>query len=231
MHKKLKLFVSFFFLFMSLISTATATATTTDEQSLKKLENVKEPGSYPVKVYYEEEGKKLEKNVYMLVTGTYTTIGDNGIAIDASPLSVTIQDVLQFDQADWIRAGKAKAWNTKYGAIEQIVAVNTNRIQATVGSYSITYTTIGGVQTSVGVKVKGERKDIEIMFLKNQQQELMGRNTTKDTLRGLNFNWIQKISLTMMFLFLILIPVIILITQYQYAMKLIKEVLEILRIK
>lgn len=111
-----------------------------------------EPGTYPAEASYIEDGKKLQKTVYVTVKGEDTVIvGD--IAIDAKSFVLTPQQVKRITAKKAIDYSEAKAWSTIDGTERIIRGVDLSELQPIEGVYDVTFSTAGGVSKTVNATV------------------------------------------------------------------------------
>ena len=111
-----------------------------------------EPGTYPVEASYIEEGKKLQKTVYVTVKSDDTVIvGD--IAIDAKSFVLTPQQAKKITAKKAIDYSEAKAWSTIDGTEKIIRGVDLSELQPIEGVYNVKFTTAGGVSKTVTATV------------------------------------------------------------------------------
>ena len=117
-----------------------------------EMELPNEPGTYPIKVSYVEDGKELFKTVYVTVRSEDTEIiGD--VAIDAKAFLLTTHQVEKITAREAIDYSGARAWSIVDGTEKIIGEVDLSQLQPIDGEYNVTFSTVEGVSKTVDVTV------------------------------------------------------------------------------
>lgn len=223
MKKRHYLFIVVFYLLfqMSSFPVFAEPAFPTYEEQVKAVSE-KGPGTYPITFYYDHEGERLKKTSYLTVTGDATVIDESGIAIDAHPMSVTVDEARQYTAEDWVEKSAAKAWDVKDGSLKEIVEVDVSKIKDLAGEYSISFKTVQNIQISVVVEV-----------VNNAPIEYVSKQKTKDFTPELldwkEVGWFNKIIFTAFLVGILLIPLLALFIQYVSTQNIVKKIFSALQ--
>ncbi|TLG76745.1 hypothetical protein [Culicoidibacter larvae] len=118
--------------------------------TIQKLESSSyRPGTYPIKIYYNQNGLALEETIYITVEGPFTFITGNN-AIDATGVTISITDAKRYQIYDWIKATDAHAWRIDTLEELPIDGVDTSKLRFEVGTYEISFNALG-ISTSVPI--------------------------------------------------------------------------------
>ncbi|TLG71769.1 hypothetical protein [Culicoidibacter larvae] len=189
------------------------------EQELKNLqEKHVQPGTYPIEVSYTQNGKTINKTIYLTVRGEHTVIVDD-IAIDAHSIVINLNQVAAMNKAGWIEAANARAWNINTLAEVPVTQVNSSQVKEAVGSYPLYFATDAFVKTSVTVTVV-DGTDANQSFANWFAQHDPGEG----------FSWygflhIHPYLLSLLLVLILLIPFIIIAVYYLITSKLVRDII------
>lgn len=112
-----------------------------------------EPGTYPVVVYYDNNGNRIA-TVSKTTIGSSNFISDGDIAIDATDIYTTKDQELttQF----LLRNSKVKAWNTNDNSTYNINGINV--VEVDKDTFAVTFETINEVSTTINVYIVDNEK-------------------------------------------------------------------------
>lgn len=132
-------------LLLSISSPILGETTVYTEEELKSVEKA---GTYPVKVYVEEDGKQVEQIIYVTVTLPGTEVQGEE-AINGDNFSVDVSEMKGLSAQELIERGKAYAWRTSDGAVVPIQKVEVTNDHISEGYYDVSYQTEKGTTKSV----------------------------------------------------------------------------------
>ncbi|MBO0453198.1 MULTISPECIES: hypothetical protein [Enterococcus] len=171
-----------------------------------------EPGTYPVKTSYVEDGKELQKIIYVTVKSEDTVIvGD--VAIDAKDFLMTVDQAKRLTAKQAINYSEAKAWSTIDGSEKVITTVDLSSIRPETGVYQAAFSTNEGVTKIVNVTVDepllGNRE------LNNYQNKFVSSS------------WRFLLTLGFLLVLILLTPLVIVLFSSRNIVQVINELIEI----
>lgn len=194
------------------------------QEELQKLTD--EAGTYPIELFYDQNGTMMKKTVYATVKGEHTKIEGN-VGIDAQSFNVGLDQIGKLQQKDWVQLAKAKAWQTTDGTTISIVNVDDTKVTQKVGAYPITFYTVNQVATTVTVNVMATEKMQTIVdFEKNEKTGWSEWMTDEGQLQWANYENIFNVVVKVGLVFLLFIPIFILLFQYFLASRLVEQVIK-----
>jgi|GEM_PF-5238805 len=197
------------------------------EAMLEKLEELyaegKPAGTYEVTIEYEEDGKRLQKTITLTITQDSTVVKE-GIAIHADPFSLDLNELKTMTHEMWIERANAHAWRTNNLEKLPIINVDTSAIQNKIGEYSLRFSTIEDVSTTVIVQVtkpqSTENTIANIIKYETYYTDDEGNMSFSSTL----FWWLFEGVLTI----ILLLPLLILLGQFSVVNKIFSQVIDLL---
>lgn len=172
----------------------------------------KEPGTYPVETTYVEEGKKLQKTVYVTVKSE-DTVMDGGVAIDAKNFFMTTKQAETITAKQAIAYSEAKAWSTVDGSEKVITLIDLSAIRPVAGVYHATFATREGISKTVNVTV---------------DEALLGNNELNRYENTFNTNyWRFVLTLGVLLVLVLLTPIVIVLFSSRNIIQVVNQLIEI----
>lgn len=178
------------------------------------------PGTYPLKLTFEENGRVIEKQTNVTIKGENTIVKADE-AIDANNITVSIDQVKKLTNVDWVEQAKAKAWRTDTLQEIPITYVDSAKIKPAIGTYELCFAT-DIVETRVTVTVVKGVVSIDENTIPFFEEATKVDIQSKWTTFEVALYSILKIS----FVFMLLLPLFLLFFQYVIILRAVKKIVQ-----
>lgn len=171
-----------------------------------------EPGTYPVIVYYDNNGKEVS-TISNTTIGSSNFVGYGDVAIDASDIYTTKDQELttQF----LITNSQVKAWNTKDNSSYNIDKIVVEQVEEDM--YTVSFQTLYEITTTINVYLV-EEEQIYTMYSSDEEESYLNHYVNENYL-GFLF---------VVALIILCIVALILFISAQYSMK--KQMNDVLKL-
>jgi len=175
-------------------------------------DDITDAGSYPVNLYYEENGKGACRTIYVTLHQRHTTEEkEKHEAINAHDILIEHNTFQTLSDQSLIKLTKARAWDTQTNTDIPLHVSNRRLLDNKTGYYQVTFTTNNNTQTTISV-IETEQTETTTTYL----------YTNLTNPKNILWNWLGLTLLILLF------PILIFFLVFHYQRKKVQQVTGIL---